>query len=424
MKGLLHTFLSSILLTSGFAQTYTSWLTGNASDLISQPQGGVCLMGGASENDAAMTWFLDRCDGGDVLVLRATGADGYNDYLFNGLGVTVNSVETIRFDDPSAAFDNYIKDKISKAEGIWIAGGDQWDYVSYWRDTPVDSLINKGITQRNIVIGGISAGMAIQGSHYFTAQYGTVTSATALSNPYSAAVAVSSLPFIQNQWLENVITDTHYDNPDRKGRHSVFMARTLKDDQLMLKGIACNEYTAVCIDPAGLARVFGEITGDIAYFIQPNCELADPSPETCELLTPLTWDHGGQALKVYQINGNMNGTGTFDLSDWTSAGGGTWKHWSIQNGVLAETSGTAPDCGLSLEEQNTASLGVYPNPVTITEGRVRLISAIDGFELLDSEGRILKSDVETTDRVSVAGMSPGIYFIRTEGRNYKLIITD
>ena len=37
-------------------------------------------MGGASENDAAMAWFLERAGGGDVLVLRASGSDGYNDY--------------------------------------------------------------------------------------------------------------------------------------------------------------------------------------------------------------------------------------------------------------------------------------------------------------------------------------------------------
>ena len=42
-------------------------------------------MGGASEDDNAMKWFLERANGGDVLVLRATGADGYNDYLFSSL---------------------------------------------------------------------------------------------------------------------------------------------------------------------------------------------------------------------------------------------------------------------------------------------------------------------------------------------------
>ena len=99
-------------------------------------------MGGASENDNAMAWFLQQANGGDILVLRASGSDGYNDYLYEDLGVTVNSVETIKFNSASAASDPYIHQRIQQAEGIWFAGGDQWDYVSYWRETAVDSLIN------------------------------------------------------------------------------------------------------------------------------------------------------------------------------------------------------------------------------------------------------------------------------------------
>ena len=52
-------------------------------------------MGGATENDNAMTWFLQQANGGDVLVLRASGSDGYNNYMYSGLGVSVNSVEKI-----------------------------------------------------------------------------------------------------------------------------------------------------------------------------------------------------------------------------------------------------------------------------------------------------------------------------------------
>ena len=44
-------------------------------------------MGGATENDNAMRWFLNLADGGDVVVLRTSGSDGYNDYMFNQLGV-------------------------------------------------------------------------------------------------------------------------------------------------------------------------------------------------------------------------------------------------------------------------------------------------------------------------------------------------
>ena len=133
-------------------------------------------MGGAGENDQAMIWFLQRANGGDVLVLRASGSDGYNDYMYSELGVTVNSVETIVFNDWTAASEPYVLNKIQQAEAIWFAGGDQWDYVSYWRGTGVATGINDAISERGAVVGGISAGMAIMGSIYFTAENGTVTS--------------------------------------------------------------------------------------------------------------------------------------------------------------------------------------------------------------------------------------------------------
>ena len=74
---------------------YTSYFTGNTMDKKTSPKGGVCLMGGSSEDDNALRWFLDQSDGGDILVLRASGSNGYNDYMYSDLGVTINSVESI-----------------------------------------------------------------------------------------------------------------------------------------------------------------------------------------------------------------------------------------------------------------------------------------------------------------------------------------
>lgn len=53
------------------------------------------MMGGASENDSAMAWFLRQAYGGDVLVLRASGSNGYNAYMLGLPGVGLNSVESI-----------------------------------------------------------------------------------------------------------------------------------------------------------------------------------------------------------------------------------------------------------------------------------------------------------------------------------------
>jgi cyanophycinase-like exopeptidase len=346
MQKLLNLFLLFFFYTVSFAQDYTSYFTGNTTDIITTPQGGICLMGGATENDEAMRWFLQRCNGGDVLVLRATGSNGYNDYLYSQLGITVNSVESIVCNNGAASYSFYIQQKIRQAEAIWFAGGDQWDYVSYWRNSPIAALINEAIVNRHVVIGGTSAGMAILGRFYFSAQHGSVSSATALANPYSIGVGVDSAAFIRNTILDSVITDTHYDNPDRRGRQIVFLAKMKKDWNFNIKGIACDEYTAICIDNEGMASVYGNYPfhDDNAYFIQANCEIINNSPETVLPGTPLTWNQSNQALKVYNVKGTADGSNHFSLGDWKTGVGGSWQRWYVINGSLQTATTTAVNC--------------------------------------------------------------------------------
>ena len=374
------------------SQSYTSYFTGNSIDSLSIPHGGVCMMGGASENDNAMKWFLEQANGGDVLVLRASGSDGYNNYLYSTLGISVNSVETIVFNNASASYDTYILNKIRKAEAIWFAGGNQWDYVSYWRNTPIDSLINDGITNRNIVIGGTSAGMAILGGVYFSAKNGSVTSSTALNNPYDLHVQVDSSSFIHTPYLQNVITDTHYDNPNRKGRQIAFMARALTDFGIDVKGIACDEYTSICIDTNGIASVYGGFPtyDDNAYFIQINCEKANNLPENCNANMPLNWNQGGEAIKACKLKGTSNGQNTFSMLDWKTNVGGQWNDWYIDNGTLYENTGIQINCsGVGITNiTRHADVQVAPNP---TSNSIHIYSAqpIIKASLFEINGRII-----------------------------------
>ena len=66
-------------------------------------------MGGATEQDDAMIWFLQRAGGGDVLVLRTSGSDGYNDYFYSTLGVSLNYVETIVCKSAAASKEIYVQ---------------------------------------------------------------------------------------------------------------------------------------------------------------------------------------------------------------------------------------------------------------------------------------------------------------------------
>jgi len=408
-----------------FSQNYTAYFTGNAIDLTTMPTGGICLMGGASEDDNAMTWFLQQANGGDILVLRASGSDGYNNYMYSGLGVNVNSVETIVFNNSSASNESYIHQKIQQAEAIWFAGGDQWDYISYWRDSPIDSLINDAISNRNIVIGGTSAGMAIMGGFYFSAENGTVTSSIALSNPFNNNVTVDSLSFLSNQYLSNVITDTHYDNPDRKGRHLVFLARILTDYGIEAKGIACDEYTAICIDTNGIAKVFGEYPtyDDNAYFIQTNCELSNVTPENCSSGTPLNWNLGNEAIKVYKIKGTASGMNTFDLNDWKTGTGGVWENWFVHNGILNEQLSVQANCvtTANIELQNEAII-VYPSPINNTF-KIDGVNDIFDIKILDINGNVYSNLTgnQMPLEIDLSTLPSGLYFLQIIGNSNMFI---
>ena len=202
------------------AQTFISYFTGDTTDVHPLPQGGICLMGGATEDDNAMRWFLQRASGGDVVVLRASGSDGYNDYFYTDLGVPVNSVESIVMPNAASALNPYIAQQIRNAEALWIAGGDQTDYVDFWKDKVVEDALRYLIHEKKAVIGGTSAGMAILGEAYFRAANGTITSGDALANPFNPKVDLGDTDFLDYPLLKNTITDTHYDNPDRRGVYS------------------------------------------------------------------------------------------------------------------------------------------------------------------------------------------------------------
>jgi len=49
-------------------------------------------MGGGTDVDCAMKWMITKAARGDIIVLRASGTNGYNGYLFNLQ--TCNSLET------------------------------------------------------------------------------------------------------------------------------------------------------------------------------------------------------------------------------------------------------------------------------------------------------------------------------------------
>tara|TARA_B100000809_G_scaffold266880_1_gene332475 strand:- start:231 stop:1511 length:1281 start_codon:yes stop_codon:yes gene_type:complete len=397
---------------SFFAQNYTSYFTGDLADVTTNHQYGVCLMGGATEHDEAMKWFLMKADGGDVVVLRASGSDGYNDYFYSELGVTINSVETLVINNAAGGIDPYVLQQVANAEAIWFAGGNQYDYVSFFKDNEMETLLNEHINVKQAVIGGTSAGMAIMGGYYFDAANGTVTSSQALNNPYHSKVSLGIHDFIELPFFENVITDSHYDDPDRRGRHTAFLARFATDEGMRSFGIACNEYTAVCIDENANASVYGDYPNyeEYAYFLQANC-ITDFQPENCTSGNPLTWTGNNDAVRVYKVPGTQTGENTFNINDWKTGSGGTWEHWFVDNGTISYTPGENPNC--EILGQNTfeeLQVSVYPNPF-IDYIYVNSTSDIK-YVLYDLFGREIKTGTLNSEIINTHQLSSGIYFLK------------
>lgn len=418
-----------LLLTFTFspmciAQNYTSFLIGNPTDITTVPTAGTCLMGGAGENDEAMTWFLERANGGDVLVLRATGGDGYNSYFYNDLGVTLNSVETIRLNNASAASDPYVLNKITNAEAIWFAGGNQATYVTYLKDSPAMELLNNHINVKQAPIGGISAGMAIMSEFYFDAINGSVTSTQALNNPFASSVSIGQGTFLENEFLTQIITDTHFDNPNRKGRITTFLARIVEETGERAFGIAADEFTAICIDEEGIASIYGQFPqfDDYAYFVQVNC-IEDFTPETLQANTPLTWNRDSEAIKVYKVPGVLGGNNTFNLSNWEEGNGGTWQNWWITNASFNEEDSSEIECEtLSVSTLEKTSFEVYPNPAT-TVIQWRSEETLDRIQIFSTQGRLVKEIRQpSSNQLSVEDLATGAYFLKAFSTNLSEVI--
>lgn len=260
--------------------TLTRYITGNPSDADVAPKGPAwILMGGGPDVDEAFMWWKPLIHGGDVVVLRASGADGYNPYLYNDIG-GVDSVETLIVDARTLADDPYVAQQVERAEGIFIAGGDQSKYLAFWQNTALQRALNAA-HQRGAVIGGTSAGCAILGEFIYSAQNGTVYADEALANPYDSRMTFAQA-FVQSTMTKNMITDTHFYARDRMGRLIAFVARTKQDhpDSAPM-GLGVDEGTALVIDATGLATVMGD---GYVYVVDGS-----NAAEQCEANQPLSY---------------------------------------------------------------------------------------------------------------------------------------
>jgi cyanophycinase-like exopeptidase len=318
--GAIWLFLSVIAVTQGEAKV-TRYLTGNAADVSPVLAGPAHdFGGGGTDVDAAIQWMIDTVRGCttcatkvDVVILRSTGTNGYNDYIYAMNGV--DSVETLVITRASDSNTAAVETTVKNAEVVFYAGGDQCDYVNYFKGTRVETA-TESVYARGGGVGGTSAGEAIQGEFTYNGCQGSVTSSQALIDPFHRYISFT-YDFFNWPNMNGVVADSHFVTRDRMGRTMAFVARQIRDGKATSAlGMGLNEVTSVGVDKNGLARVFGN---GPAYFV-----LGDHAPESCESGVPLSFSN----YKIWKVATG----GTFDLKNRPTTG---FYLISVTNGQLS-----------------------------------------------------------------------------------------
>ena len=240
---------------------------------------GLALMGGGGSVDAAFVFIARHAGGGHIVILRAVSDDSFDpddgDYgasFVNKWG-PVASAQTIVFLNRAAASDPRVIAALKGADGIFLAGGDQANYVRYWKGTPVQELLDAHV-RANRPIGGSSAGLAVLGHYSYTAfDGGSMESKVALADPYDGGVTLER-DFLHYRWLEDVITDTHFSARQRLGRLIAFVARLNGDEAAgrgeagRIYGVGIDEHTAMLVDAKGVGRLAAGSAGSAWLVMQ------------------------------------------------------------------------------------------------------------------------------------------------------------
>ena len=309
-------------------------ISGTPSPTTSALQGpGTVLMGGGTDVDAAFVWMHDTVAGsasahlGNLVVLRADDNtdNAYTPYIY--ALAPFQSVMTIYLGGaggsgpPATAADLAIAaDYIDRADILFFAGGDQADYVS-WKGTAVTQAAAR-LLARGGVIGGTSAGCAIQGPFVFdsvaadAAGGADVATADAVANPFESTISFTR-GMLSNPALPGVITDMHFVTRDRMGRLAAFVARQYADGAATsgVLGVGIDESNALLVDKNGKATLVQQSggteasSGSGAYIFQP-AQAAD----TCVAGSPLLYKN----VSVTRLSNPA--TDSFDFSRGCGSG--------------------------------------------------------------------------------------------------------
>jgi len=282
-----------------------------------KPSPGLLLMGGGDRNHDALRWFMDKAGNGHIVVLRASQAGEIGEEFYNEVG-GIESVETFVFHDREAADDPRILAALARADGIFIAGGDQSRYVRYWRGTPVARALDAHV-RAGKPLGGTSAGLAILGEYLYGAMDGgSQTSPDALADPLGSGNTIET-DFLHLAPLQGVVTDSHFSERNRLGRLVAFVAKGEAMAGRPLVGLGVDEDAALAVEGDGSARVYATAPGAGATVVKGGF------PQQRE-------DEAMQLERVDTVG--VGGDSVLHLPDARVERPAFRRHYAVRDGVL------------------------------------------------------------------------------------------
>ena len=363
---------------SGTAANYSYYSVGSPGfvPVVSAPSNpSYVLMGGGPDVDSAFRWMIQRAGitpatGGRLVIIRATGDGAYNPYIFysnskqattsgaivdgwvGGASLGVTSVETLVIPSTAAADDPAVNAIVAKANAVWIAGGDQSNYIKFWKGRALDTTLNN-LMLKNVPVGGTSAGLAVLGGFDFAALNGTVTSTQALADPFNQYMTLDPSPlstvgFIAPPALANIITDSHFDARDRMGRLIGFISRLIGTyagpgtqqygcpggvlQNNTARGIGIGVETALLVQRNADSTYSGQRVTNISTTTESAVYFVDVTqgPTVCVSGKPLDVPTSSVVVRKLSTSGT-----TINLTDWSSFP--IYKSLGVTTGVLLPT---------------------------------------------------------------------------------------
>lgn len=319
------------------------------------------MSGDSAWGAAAFAWMVLRAGAADrkpcAVVLGAIPLDEPDDRLPALLKAGCESAEPLVVPE-TGGNDDAAYTLLSRANIIFIRGGDQGRYVKWWRGTKVEKAIHEAFDCGG-VIAGTSAGCAVLGEVTYTAEKDSLSPVEALSDPHhdDLTLARGYLGLVPG-----VFFDTHFTERGRIGRFGVMLARAreLFEDRRDVLGMGMDPRTAAAISPGRPCEIMGEGTATLlrlskagrvvvekgrpptvtgvrhdqllhgthvvlpegSVVQRPDCAKPNPHPEVIE----------DTSFEVLTIDGSREDAGTLGILKVVREGEGDAVAWKVETG--------------------------------------------------------------------------------------------